>query len=282
MKHLKLVLGLLLSISFFTACTSSEEKANEDGDGQFMVESKGAIVTKDVTYTSGGKTMKGFVATPEGEGPFPGILVVHEWWGQTEYPRDRAKKLAMEGYVAMAVDMYGDGKTASHPDDAKAFSKKVMEDMDLAEESFRVALTTLKAQDKVDSTNIAALGYCFGGAVVLEMARRGVEMNMVASYHGDLTPIVKNDVPNMKTRVLIFHGADDSFVPKEAVATTRQKLKAAKVRYKFISYKGAKHGFTNPEATANGEKFKIPLAYNERADSKSWDETMKAFQIVFK
>ncbi len=231
---------------------------------------------------SGDTTMKGFLAIPEGEGPFPGVLVVHEWWGQTEYPRERARQLAKAGYAAFAVDMYGEGKTFDHPKDAKAFSQKVKDDMDKAEENFRVALSTLKGQEKVDGTKIAAMGYCFGGGIVLEMARRGVNMNMVASYHGDLSPMATNDVPKFSTRVLIFNGANDPFVPKKAVAATRNKLKQAGIRYKFFNIKGATHGFTNPKATEMGKKYKLPLAYNESADQKSWEETMKAFKIVFK
>lgn len=277
MKALNYFLCLLMALSAITACSSANKKEND-----FVTGSSTSITAKEVTYTSGDKQMKGYLALPTGEGPFPGVLVVHEWWGQTEYPRERARKLALNGYAAFAVDMYGDGKVVEHPKDAKAFSKKVMDDMDKAEESFRVALATLKAEEKVDGNNIAAMGYCFGGAIVLEMARRGVKMNMVASYHGDLTPLVKGDIPKMKTRMLIFNGAADSFVSKEALNTARKKLKAAGVRYKLISYKGAKHGFTNPEATATGKKHKLPLAYNERADTKSWEETMRAFKIVFK
>lgn len=280
MKTFNLFLGFILGISVLTACSSNNEKA-ENGKSQFKAETTGTVTTKEIPYQVGDQTMKGYLAMPEGEGPFPGVIVVHEWWGQTEYPRERARKLAMEGYAAFAVDMYGNGKIAEHPKDAKAFSSKVMNDMDQAEDSFRAALSKLKSQEKVDSNNIAAIGYCFGGAVVLEMARRGVEMNMVASYHGNLTPIVKNEVPAMKTRVLIFHGAADEFISKDDVSTARAKLKNAKVRYKFISYKGAKHGFTNPEATTNGEKFGIPLAYDARADEKSWNETLSAFKIVF-
>lgn len=278
-KMIKLCAAMLM-MSFFAACSNGPEEKPEP---EFKAEAGSSIVTKDITYQSGDTTMKGFLAMPSGAGPFPGVLVVHEWWGQTDYPRERARMLAREGYAAMAVDMYGNGKIAKHPSDAKAFSGKVMEDMDKAEENFRVALATLKAQEGVDATNTAALGYCFGGAVVLEMARRGVDLDMVASYHGNLTPIVKNDIPEkIKTRVLIFNGAADPFVKKEAIAETRAKLKAAKVRYKFINYKGALHGFTNPQATAKGEEFKLPLAYDERADKKSWDETLKAFKIVFK
>lgn len=279
MKALKLLMMITILQGSLIACSSKSEK-NDD----FKVEAAGeAVTTKYIEYQAGGKTMKGFLAMPTtGDGPFPGVLVVHEWWGQTDYPRNRAIQLAEAGYAAFAVDMYGEGKTASHPKDAKAFSKKVFEEMDLAEEGFREALATLRKQDKVDPKNIAAIGYCFGGAIVLEMARRGVDLKMVASFHGDLTPLVKNDIPPIKTRMLIFNGAADKFVPKEAVKTVRAKLKASKVRYKLINYKGAMHGFSNPEATKKGKEFNLPLAYNKRADELSWNETMKAFKIVFK
>lgn len=275
MRFIPLAGLVLLTLSLGVGCTSSKEST-------FVSKEKSTIVTKELTYSAGGKTMKGFVAIPDGEGPFPGILVVHEWWGQTEYPRNRARQLAKNGYVAMALDMYGDGQTADHPEDAKKFSSQVMKDMGLAEKSFSAALAVLKKQDKVDPEKIGAMGYCFGGAVVLEMARRGLDLDVVASYHGNLTPIVKNKVKTTNTRILIFNGAADSFVPEQAVQTTRKKLKEAKIRYKFVNFQGAKHGFTNPEATAKGEKYKLPLAYDARADQTSWDETMKAFQVVFK
>ena len=273
---LRNILIFSLSLTLFTACSSNEEKK------EFQTKTTSTIVTKEVSYMSGEKKMKGFLAVPAGEGPFPGVLVVHEWWGQTDYPRDRARQLAKAGYAAFAVDMYGDGKTAEHPKDAKAFAQLVRDDMDKAEENFRVALTTFKAQPKVDGNKLAAIGYCFGGGVALEMARRGVNLKLVASYHGDLTPLVENDIPKFATRLLIFNGADDKFVPAKDVATAREKLKEAGIRYKFFNIKGAKHGFTNPEATAKGKEFDMPLAYNEKADKMSWDETMKAFKIVFK
>ena len=279
MRALKSLILLTLTLSTFTACSSKTEKAEQD---PFVTKEGSTITTKQIEYKAGDKTMKGYLAVPEGEGPFPGVLVVHEWWGQTEYPRERARQLARAGYMAFAVDMYGDGQTADHPDNAKKFAKKVMADMDMTEASFKAALATLKKQEKVDSNNIAAMGYCFGGAVVLEMARRGSDLKMVASYHGDLTPLVKNEVSPVKTRVLIFHGTDDAFVPQKALFTARNKLKAANIRYRIMRFKNAKHGFTNPEATANGEKFGIPLAYDKAADEKSWEETLKAFKIVFK
>ncbi len=279
MKPLRLLIALLIAQTLVAGC-SNKDKGSDDSE--LMTKAGPAVLTKTIEYKANGKTYKGYLAVPEGEGPFPGVLVVHEWWGQTDYPRQRAVQLAEQGYVGFAVDMYGGGKTAKHPQDAKKFSKKVMGDMNLAEESFRAAMATLRKQDKVAKDKIAAMGYCFGGAVVLEMARRGVDLKMVASYHGDLTPMVKNEVTPIQTRILIFNGAADPFVPKEAVRTVREKLKSANVRYKLVNYKGAKHGFTNPEATEKGKKYSIPLAYDKRADQLSWDETMKAFKIVFR
>jgi dienelactone hydrolase len=279
MKALILTLTLSATALVLANCSSGSKGA---GPERLETQAGPAVVTQQVNYKANGQTMHGFLAIPEGEGPFPGVLVVHEWWGQTDYPRQRAIKLAEEGYVAFAVDMYGQGKTVEHPKDAQKFSKKVMEDMDLAEESFRTALAELRKQKMVDGQNVAAIGYCFGGAIVLEMARRGVDLKMVASFHGNLSPLVQNPISAMDTRMLIFNGGADPFVKKQAIQTVRGKLKSANIRYKFVNYKGAKHGFTNPEATANGKKYELPLAYNERADKKSWEETLKAFKIVFR
>ena len=269
------ILGLLV------AC-SSPEKKEEDPQFYAKKDESGTVITKELTYQSSGELRKGFMALPAGEGPFPAVLVVHEWWGQTDYPRERAKKLAQEGYVALAVDLYGEGKTADHPKDAMAFSKKVMSDLDGAQANIETAIETLKKESKVDGTKIAALGYCFGGAIVLEMARRGLNLEMVASYHGNLSPIIENEVKPIRTRMLIFNGGSDPFVKKEALEKARANLKKAKVRYKLVNYKNAKHGFTNPAATEFGKKFNLPLAYSKKADDASWSQTLKAFKVVFK
>lgn len=277
---MKFIIGIvcLLALSLQLGCA----KPKQEESGEFKAEMTQAITTQEVHYNVGPEKMKGYLAMPEGQGPFPAVLIVHEWWGQTEYPRERAKMLAKAGYAAFAVDMYGQGKTAEHPKDAKAFASKVSADMKKAEVSFKTAMETLKKQPRVNGEKIAALGYCFGGGIVLEMARRGLDLKMVASYHGDLTPIVKNVVAPMQTRILIFNGAADPFVSVDAVEQTRKKLKAANIRYKLISYKGAQHGFTNPGATELGTKFKLPLVYNETADKDSWNQTLDAFKVVFK
>ena len=269
---IKMITGLV----FLASCSTHEPKQ------KFMAQSKGVIITKEVVYRLGKQRMKGFFAIPGGKGPFPGVLVVHEWWGQTEYPRQRARMLAEQGYAAFAVDMYGNGKTTNHPKEAKAFSSKVMGELDRAWENFNQALRAFKEQKGVDRMNMAAIGYCFGGAIVLEMARRGANLKMVASYHGDLTPLVVNKIPPMKTRILIFNGEDDPMVTKEALSTASKKLKKANVPYKLFNYKGARHGFTNKQATAFGGKFGLPLAYNAEADKDSWKQTLNTLKWILR
>jgi dienelactone hydrolase len=274
----KLYSPLLTTFIFLglMACSSG-------GDQKFHAKPGPSVTTEEVSYTVNGKTMKGILALPAGEGPFPGVVVVHEWWGRNDYPQSRAIKFAENGYAAFALDLYGDAKTAEHPTDAKSFSSKVMADLNGVEKSFRAAVQAFQAHPKVDKTRLAAAGYCFGGAVVLEMARRNLPgLQMVASYHGDLTPLVKNQPRPIQARMLIFNGAADPFVSAEAVETARKNLKTAKARYKFVNYKGAKHGFTNPEADSKGEKFDLPLAYDKKADDDSWQQTLAAMKIVFK
>ena len=219
---------------------------------------------------------------PEGQGPFPGVLVVHEWWGQTEYPRERARMLAKQGFAALAVDMYGGGVTFNHPKEAKDFSGRVMNNLDKAQRNFSQALETLKKQERVDSLNMAAIGYCFGGAIVLEMARRKVGLKIAVSYHGNLTPLAVNKIPPMKTHLLIFNGKDDPMVSTETLDRVHKNLKKAKVHYKLVNYKKAKHGFTNKEATKLGVKFNLPLAYNEKADKDSWEKTLKNLKLILR
>ncbi len=270
----KLFIGGLI---FLVSCSTSKPKQ------MFLAKPKGTVVSKELTYRVGKQRLKGFLAMPEGRGPFPGVLIVHEWWGQTEYPRERARMLAQKGYAAFAVDMYGGGITVNHPREAKAFSGKVMNNLDEAQRNFNQALETLKKQKKVDSLNMAAIGYCFGGAIVLEMARRQTDLKIVASYHGDLTPLTVNKIPSkMKTRLLIFNGSKDPMVPRETVDQVHRNLREAKVNYRFVNYEGVKHGFTNKEATKLGKKFNLPLVYNEKADKNSWETTLKSFKLILR
>lgn len=230
-----------------------------------------AIQTKEVSYEADGLKMKGFIAWDDAQkGPRPGVLVVHEWWGHNEYVRNRARQLAELGYVALAVDMYGDGKTADHPKTAGEFAGAVMSKKGVAAARFQAARKALEAEPVTDKRRIAAVGYCFGGGVVLEMARAGQDLVGVASFHGSLgtqNPAKKGAV---KAQVFVAHGEADPFVSAEALEGFKKEMKEAGVKLEYHGFPGVKHGFTSPEATANGKKFELPLEYDENADKKSW------------
>ncbi|MDH5648681.1 MAG: dienelactone hydrolase family protein [Gammaproteobacteria bacterium] len=241
-----------------------------------------ALQTEDVTYEANGTQMKGYLAYDDSaKGKRPGVLVVHEWWGHNEHARNRAEALAKMGYTALALDMYGGGKQAHHPDDAGKFSGEVKKNMDVAQARFDAALKLLQKHSTTDPERIAAIGYCFGGAIVLEMARRGVDLDAVASFHGSLGTNSPAQKGKIKAKILVANGADDPFVPKEQIAAFKKEMDQAGVDYRFISYPGAKHSFTNPGADANGKKFNLPLAYNKKADKASWKEMSKLFKRVF-
>ncbi len=240
-----------------------------------------AIVGKEVSYQAGDTVMKGYLAWDDAvQGKRPGILVVHEWWGLNAYARMRADMLADLGYTALAVDMYGDGKTATHPEDAGKFSGAVRKDLPLMKARFEAARHFLNQQPTVDPEKNAAIGYCFGGSVVLEMVRTGEDLDGVVSFHGSLGGLgpVSGAI---KARVLVANGADDPFTTAEQIDTFKHEMNAAGADYRFINYPGAKHSFTNPEATALGEKFGLPLAYNAAADTASWQAMQDFLKGIF-
>jgi dienelactone hydrolase len=243
-----------------------------------------AVKGEEVSYTAGGTTMKGYIATDDSiRGQRPGVLVVHEWWGQNAYARKRADMLATLGFTALAVDMYGDGKTAGHPKDAMAFSSAVMKNLPEAKARFEAALALLKQQPNVDPTKIAAIGYCFGGSVVLEMAREGVDLDAVASFHGVLAASHRAEPGMIKTqRILVANGAEDKFIKAENVGALTAELAANGVAFTFLNLPGAIHSFTNPGSDALGKKFDLPLGYNAAADDKSWEAMRKMFAEAFK
>lgn len=238
-----------------------------------------AIQTREVDYKSGNTVMKGYIAFDDAiEVERPGILVIHEWWGHNAYARKRAEMLAELGYTALAVDMYGDGKTADHPDNAGKFAGELRKNMPLAVARFTAAMDLLKKEPTVDPTKIAAMGYCFGGGVVLEMARAGIDLEGVVSFHGSLAPSAPAKSGMVKAKVLVLNGEDDPFVKVEEIEAFKKEMKNAGVEYTFINYPGAKHSFTNPDADRFGQEFGLPLAYDKQADEKSW-QAMRIFFI---
>ena len=237
----------------------------------------------EISYRAGDTTLKGYLAVDTAiKGPRPGILVVHEWWGHNDYARKRARMLAELGYTALAVDMYGDGKTADHPDDAGKFAGEVRKNMPAAKARFLAAMELLQAQPSVNPEKIAAIGYCFGGGVALEMARLGIDLAGVASFHGSLGTANPAQKDQVKAKLLVLNGAADPFVKPEHIKQFKQEMTKAGVDFKFINYPDAKHSFTNPGADAFGQRFKLPLEYNELADRESWAEMRGFFESIFR
>lgn len=260
------ILLIVMALAVFNACQPKKAEAP-----------KSKITGEQVTYSADSVNMKGYIAYDASkQGKRPGILVVHEWWGHNPYARHRADMLAQIGYVALAVDMYGDGKTADHPKDAGMFAGEVMKRGPGATARFMKAMEILKANPNVDGNNIAAIGYCFGGSTVLNMARQGLDLKAVASFHGGLgtgTPAKKGEV---KAKVLVCNGGADKFIPQSDIDAFKKEMEDAGVTYTFKSYEGALHGFSNPAADSLGKKFDMAIAYNAAADSASWAD-MKAF-----
>ncbi|WP_455234867.1 dienelactone hydrolase family protein [Thiogranum longum] len=240
------------------------------------------IQTREVTYQVGGSEFTGYLAYDDAlSGKRPGVLVVHEWWGHNAYARKRAEMLAQLGYTALALDMYGTGKVAEHPDDAKKFMQAVTSNMPEAQKRFTAARNLLSEQDTVDSSQIAAIGYCFGGGMVLNMARAGMDLDGVVSFHGSLGTQTPAQAGQVKARVLVLTGADDPFIPPQQVQGFEQEMKAAGVDYEVHSYPGVKHSFTNPDADSFAERFDMPLAYDEAADKDSWQRMQVFLKSVF-
>jgi dienelactone hydrolase len=237
---------------------------------------------RDVEYKAGDTVLKGYLAQDTAlKGKRPAVLVVHEWWGHNEYARKRARMLAEQGYVALAVDMYGDGKTAQHPDDAGKFAGEVMKNKAIGEARFNAALDFIKRQQSVDPARIAAIGYCFGGAVVLHMARQGADLKGVVSFHGSLATDSPAEEGMVKARVLVFNGDADKMIPPEQVAAFKQEMTRAGASFRYVGYPGVQHSFTNPDADAFAVKFKLPIAYDRKADRDSWAQTKKFLKEIF-
>ncbi len=257
---------IILSILTLLVITSCKQKTKESTTEPASVK----VLGKEVTYATDSTNLKGYIAFDENaKGKRPGVLIVHEWWGHNEYVRERADMLADLGYTAMAVDMYGDGKQATHPDDAGKFAMSVFKNLPEAKARFNAAVKLLKEHESVDGEQLAAIGYCFGGSVVLSMANSGADLDAVAAFHsGVALPIMPNE--NLKARVLVCNGADDPFINPESIEVFKTKMDSIGADYQYISYPGVKHSFTSKAANANGEKFQLPLEYNAEADKKSW------------
>lgn len=241
-----------------------------------------AIQTREVPYTAAdGTRLVGYHAWDDAiSGPRPGVIVVHEWWGLNDYAKRRARDLAALGYSALAVDMYGDGRNTQHPDDAKAFMNAALADPAIPKARFQAGLDLLKAQPQTDPARLAAIGYCFGGKVVLDMARQGLPLAAVVSFHGALVTATPTTPGSVKAKVLVEHGAADSFITAEQIAAFKAEMDQAGADYRFVELPGAKHGFSNPDADAH-KGHGLDLGYQKEADERSWADMQALFKDVF-
>ena len=235
-----------------------------------------AVVGKDVSYKAGDTVMKGFLAFDDAaKGKRAGVLVVPEWWGANDYARKRARMLANEGYVALVVDMYGNGQVATNPQEAGGLAGSINKNPPLALSRFQAAFHFLGSQPNVKKGDIAALGYCFGGGVVLNMARAGLPLKSVVSFHGVLATDVSVKPGDIKAKIRVFHGEADPVVPPVQVEAFKTEMDNAKADYMFVAYPGVKHTFTNREADSYATQFNLPLKYDNGADTDSWTRTLE-------
>ncbi len=240
------------------------------------------ILTNRIEYTVGDASHHAYLAyDDEITEPRPGIVIVHEWWGLNDYIVRRAHMLAELGYIALAIDMYGGGRTANNPDEAGQLMTGVLDDMETGTAALRAGHELLLDQPGVDTARSAAIGYCFGGAMVLHMARIGMPLAAVASFHGALGSFHTAEPGSIRAKILVCHGAADSMVTQDDLQAFKQEMDAAQADYELLLLDGAKHGFTNPEADVNAEKYGIDLGYSADADEKSWAALQALFKQVF-
>jgi dienelactone hydrolase len=235
-----------------------------------------AVKTKEIAYEYDGAKCKGFLAYDDAAtSKQPGVLVFHEWWGLDDYAKKRAEQLAGLGYVAFCADMYGDGKVTEHPKEAGKMAQTVRMNAKAWQGRAQAALKVLQSQDNVDGDKIAAIGYCFGGSTALMLAYGGAAIKSVATFHAALPTPTEEQAKAIKARILVCHGADDAFIPMEAIDKFKTALDGANVKYQFESYPDTVHSFTVPGADKREIK---GMAYNESADKKSWQQMRELFK----
>ncbi|MHB8995716.1 MAG: dienelactone hydrolase family protein [Armatimonadota bacterium] len=241
--------------------------------------SSAAVVTQTVTYDSAGTRLIGYLASDEAlSGKRPGIIVFPEWWGLNDYPKERARQLAAMGYVAFAADMYGEGKVAADSTEAGKLAGQFRGNWetggrDLMRQRAQAALATLAANNRVDPNRIAAIGYCFGGTVALELAFSGADIRGAVSFHGGLNVPQEGDLQRLKAKLLILHGSADTSVKPETIAALQEALDKAGADWQLVTYSGAKHGFSNPGNAA---------AYQEAAARRSWQAMVDFLREVLR
>ena len=241
-----------------------------------------SIKEEVVNYSTDEVSLKGFIAYDNNIiGKRPVVLVVHEWWGVNDYARMRARKLAELGYLAMAVDMFGDGKTAANPTEAQAMTAPFYKNPQLSKSRIDAAIKKIKEYPQADQSDIAAIGYCFGGSVVLNSAKLGAELKGVVCFHGGLAG-APADKKLLKAKILVCNGGSDKFVSQHDIDALQHQMDSIGADYTFKSYAHATHAYSNPDATKIGKEFNMPIEYNATADKDSWNDMIIFLNRVFK
>ena len=239
-----------------------------------------AIQKKTVEYSDGNTVLEGYLAYDDAiQGKRPGVMVVHEWNGLGSYVKKRTEQLAELGYVAFAVDMYGKGIRPKNPEESASQAKIYRSNRQLMRSRANAGLMVLKQNPLTDSNRIAAIGYCFGGGTVLELARSGANIAGVVSFHGNLDTPNPSDAKAIKAKVLVLHGANDPYVPAQQVAAFESEMRQAAVDWQLVAYGGAVHSFTNPDAGNDASK---GVAYNEAVEKRSWAAMKQFFAEIFR
>jgi dienelactone hydrolase len=268
MKQIPVLFALM--IYGMAVVAGPAQETQQVASGEETVENQ--VVTREISYSAGGQNLIGYLAyDPAADGPRPGILVVHEWLGLNEYAKKRAEDLAREGYVAFALDMYGDGIVVD-PSEARTYSQSVGSDFPLIRQRFDAALAVLKDQDGVDPDRIAAIGYCFGGGIVLNMARMGTDIAGVVSFHGSINTGLNAGPGDVSTKILAIQGDGDPVAPEARREAFRQEMAAAGADYELIVYENvAAHNFTNPDGST----------YFPEEAERAWQTMLEFFNQVF-
>ncbi len=237
------------------------------------------IITETVEYKQGNTILEGYFAYDDSiKGKVPGILIIHQWKGIQDYEKKRAEQIAMLGYTAFVLDIYGKGIRPTTPEEAGKQATIYRSDRKLMRERAQAGLNVLKKFKNVDSGKIAVMGYCFGGGAALELARSGAGVIGAVSFHGNLDTPNISDAKNIKGKVLVLHGADDPYVSSQQILTFEDEMRKANIDYQVVIYGGAVHGFTD---SSNGNDNSKGLAYNKKADERSWKEMKMFYKEIF-
>ena len=277
----KIFILSIIACSLFFSCNTGTQKENHSDTTSTTSTGTDTIRTDNVEYTAGNTNMIGYVAYPAAKGNHPVVFIIPEWWGLNDYAKSRARQLAELGYVGFALDVYGNGKNVDNPTDAEALAKPFYGGMDLIIPRFEAALNKANELPGIDTSRRALIGYCFGGAMTLNLMRAGEPLKGGASFHGNLVTGYPANKDNIKGSILVLHGEADNFVPAEEVAAFKKEMDSVKADYKFVGYPGAVHAFTNPNATAMGEKFGMNIKYDEEADKAFWEELKQFLNKIF-